>query len=1082
MSAVQHITVGCAATLGRALALGLLSLLPTLGHAQALNDIPMAVKNNVAPNFMFMIDNSGSMLNIVPSEPYVATATYLTTCPAPATGLLIPAANTFVEIRLNAAGEPFARIGGVDRRHVSVTGTGNRVCFTNTVNYRASLYNPVGGYGTGTYTGHYLNWYFGNYGGHPMTGWTDRKRVTTGSVLTRLDIARSSATSVISGLPITTPANVRVGLSTFNNGNGGALRVGMADLTAAHLNSLTTSIAGLSAGGVTPLAETLADIGRYMATGYSGNITAGPVSGVTINNFLRQDGRQSCLSGANCFTTTTDTDASPTIGTPSRPIQYWCQRSYAFVMTDGLSNGDQAFVNNTHLRDYDRDCQGALAATCVSNGAPAAWDRKTSRFYEAQGSDYLDDVAKALFDVDLRPNLPSPDPVGKPKKNNLVTYAIGFADQQLQNDPLMLSTARQGGGKALFPLTPSELTSAFNAVVTDAFASNGAAAAVAVANAQITQNNIGYASSYRAGAWYGDLRGYSISTTTGLQVGPDLWSLRQTVGAMAPASRKIATYNGTNGVAFAAGLSYPGKPSSLTDGVIDYLRGVRTNEDNITYRVRQDILGDIINAEPLVVDYGGVPIIFQGANDGMLHVVDGRTEATVPTRGQELWAYVPQLVHQNLAALANPDYDHLYYVDGTPAAAQITGVTGVTRMLVGSLGKGGRGYYALNISSYTAASQADAVSKVMWEFSPAGMGYSFGTPLIVKVGSNWRVVVTSGYDATVHGIWILDPATGTGPFVAAPSASGLAHVNRLDNTTADADTRFIWGGDNAGNVYRFDLVSETATRIATLTDISGQPQPVTSAPAVARVSGSSTKYVVFIGTGRYLGDADVPGAGANSQATQRQSIYGLMDDVTVASPTMPNLRGSNGASCPSNGGDGDLVCQALSYNTTEQAYESTANAVDFASKRGWYTDLPTSAVPANGMINGRVTGRPGLTTGGTLAVVVNVPTNVLCQPGGRSWLLQLSSRTGGAVPRVVGGNTYYSAGTYLGDVLSSRPQLVVGAGGGGGDPSNPVSEPPCKSGKRALMRLSDGTTKSVCVEEESTLAAPWRRIYSRPVN
>jgi len=1035
------------------------------GLAQALNDIPMAVKNNTPPNFMFMIDNSGSMLNIVPDAPYSATATYMGTCPTATGGIVVPAANATVEIRVTG-GEPFARIGGTDRRHVSVTGAGNRVCFTNTANYNASIYFPVGGYGTYAYTGHYLNWYFGNYGGHPTTGWVNRKPLNGGAtVSTRLDVARKSATDVIGRLPITTPASVRLGLSTFNNGNGGRLSVGMADLTTALRTTLNANIAGLNAGGTTPLAETLADIGRYMATGYSGNITAGSVSGVTINNFLRQDGRESCLNTANCLPTTTDVNAVPVVGTPSRPIQFWCQRSYAFVMTDGQSNGDQAFVNNTHLRDYDRDCQGSLASSCVSNGLPAAWDRKTARTYEAQGSDYLDDVAKALFDVDLRPNLPSPDPLVQPKKNNLSTYTIGFADGRLSNDPLLVSAARQGGGKALFPANSSELDSAFDAVITDAFSKDAAAAAVAVANAQIQLNAVGYASSYRAGSWYGDLVAYSLNTSSALQTGADIWSLRDNLRAMAPSSRKIATYNGSSGVDFVAGLSYAGKPASLTDAVIDYVRGDRTGEGSI-YRTRQDVLGDIVNAEPVLVTYGSTPIIFQGANDGMLHVVDGRIDTAVPTRGQELWAYVPRLVHANLADLTSTGYLHNFYVDGTPAVASVTGVGAVSKLLVGGLGKGGRGYYALDVSTYAAATPADVASKVLWEFSPSGMGYSFGTPLIVKVGSNWRVVVASGYGATVHGIWVLDPATGTGPFISAPAASGLAHLSSLANTAADADTRFVWGGDNTGNVYRFDLVALTAVPIAALMDASGSlAQPVTSSPEVGLVPGSPTKFLVQLGTGRYLGDADVPGVGQNPEATQRQSIYGLVDDTSIATPSMPSVRGSNGSNCPTGGGDGELVCQALTYVAATSTYRATTHAVDFATKRGWYIDLPTSSVPAGtNMINGRVISKPALTTGGTLALTINVPTNEQCNPGGRSWFLALNSVTGGAVPREVGGNTYFDAGYFLGVALGSRPIIVITA-----------------NGKRALIRMSDKRVEAPLVPETSTSSAQWRLIYSRPV-
>ena len=36
--------------------------------AQTISDVPLVVKNNVPPNFMFMLDDSGSMSNIVPPE------------------------------------------------------------------------------------------------------------------------------------------------------------------------------------------------------------------------------------------------------------------------------------------------------------------------------------------------------------------------------------------------------------------------------------------------------------------------------------------------------------------------------------------------------------------------------------------------------------------------------------------------------------------------------------------------------------------------------------------------------------------------------------------------------------------------------------------------------------------------------------------------------------------------------------------------------------------------------------------------------------------------------------------------------
>ena len=370
----------------------------------------------------------------------------------------------------------------------------------------------------------------------------------------------------------------------------------------------------------------------------------------------------------------------------------------------------------------------------------------------------MDDVAKALFDVDLRPDLtkPAPVPPATAAKNNITTYMIGFADPTVQNDPLLINTARQGGGRFIAATDGPSLVEALQSIISDALAKDAAAAAVAVTNAQITAGSVGYASSYNSGSWYGDLEAYSLDLSTGLQTGPIQWSARDRLNAQAASTRKIASFNGSAGAAFttANGDAFRVATPALTDGLINYIRGDRTGEGT-TYRARTYLLGDIINAEPVVVNYASSgATVFQASNDGMLHVFDGRVEASVATRGQELWAYVPQLIHGKLPGRASLlSFEHEYLVDGTPATAEISGAS-ANRILVGGLNKGGAGYYALNITSGTAATEADAVSKVLWEFKPANMGYSFGIPLIVKTSTGWKVVVASGYrNDTATGAW-----------------------------------------------------------------------------------------------------------------------------------------------------------------------------------------------------------------------------------------------------------------------------------------------------------------------------------------
>lgn len=1056
--------------------------------AQKIDNVPPAVQNNVPPNFMFMIDTSGSMKNIVVAAPYSASATYLASCSS--SRRVDPSGGT-VNLAVVSGGVYF-RVGGsnTNLRHISID-SGNGRCFDNAAVYEAKLLAnsgsgtrvPDNSYTDAVYSGHYLNWYFGNYAG-ATTGWADRKP----GVETRMQVAITSSKLAVDSLPLPGTngrTQVRVGLSTYRsasqNNDGGALRIGVTDYDASLQTQLKNAIDQMTPELYTPIASTLADIGRYMATGYNGNIEVQRASDTTpqnvaIDTLLKLDGtdnpqRNACLAGAPSCTST----SSP------RPIQAWCQRSSIFAVTDGRPNRDRSFNNNAWIRDYDGDCSGSNASRCVSNGASGSWDRKNGYTYEDFGSDYMDDVAKLLFDIDLRPDLAKPTPApNKPKaKNNITTYMIGFADAAVQSDPLLINTARQGGGRFIAATDGPSLKKAFDQVISDATTLDAAAAAVAVTNAQITNGTVGYASSYVSGSWYGDLEAYGLDITTGLQSGTRKWSARDQlndqVAVSGHAARKIATWSGSAGIAFKAG-----NVAGVSDALVNYTRGDRTGEGT-TFRQRVHLLGDIINAEPLVVNYSGGAVVFQAANDGMLHAFDGRVDVMEGGRqvgGRELWAYVPRLVHGKLAGRAAPTFfEHQYLVDGTPAIAEVTGVGSVARLLVGGLGKGGAGYYALDITSGTAADEAAAVAKVLWEFRPTNMGYSFGTPLIVRTAAGWRVVVASGLrnDTNVDGVggdgrgrvWVLNPANGNvekvfvtpAGFGTGTDSIGLAHLAKPQNLTGAAIVRHVYGGDLKGNVWRFDLdaaSNSTAVQVAAVRDGNNVAQPISAPLVVSPVAASATKYFIYFGTGQYFSVDDVPGTSTpNATSSQRQTVYGIVDDTSIAAPTLPSIRGTNGNSCPTNGanagGNGDLVCQSISGTTASH------NPVDLTTRRGFYLDIP--------MAGGRVNTQAALTSGGTLVVVVNVPSNVTCEPGGTSFLLQLAGATGGAILKAYGGSDYFASVYSIGNALSSRPVIVI-----------------TSTGPRALLRLSDKDTESAPIHETAGSAPGFRRIYMRPLN
>ena len=1062
--------------------------------AQKIDDVPPAVQNNVAPNFMFMIDTSGSMNNIVPAAPYSASASYLNSCPASSR----VAAGSTVEIRV-VGGEPRFRVNGGSTNlvHTSVGSTPAR-CFDNASTYSARLLAnaavggdraPDGNYLDSEYSGHFLNWYFGNYGG-PVTGWFDRKKVASGAVESRMEIARRVAKDAVDLLPVPStagsPAAVRVGLSHYATSPlGGRLSLSMRDLDASARTTMKSNIDALTPSGATPLAATLADIARYLSTGYTGMVATATEASVPIDDLFRMrgadasTGRRACLANSPVACDTASATAA------QRPIQYWCQRSSVLALTDGRPQSDRVFEGtttsnrNNHVFDYIGEC-AANPANCRTGGTVNPYGRKNDRQYESNGSDFMDDVTKLMFDVDFRPDL-QPATGTKTTKNNISTYMIGFADPMVQNDPLLRSAAKwgkkDGTGKLITATDGPGLLQAFREAISDALARDAAAAAVAVTNAQITAGTVGYASSYNSGNWYGDLEAYSLDVTTGLQNGAIQWSARDKLEGQGAANRRIASYDGSAGVAFttASGTALRATTPSLTDDLINYTRGDRSLEGT-TFRPRPFLLGDINNAEPVVVNYSGGPVVYQAANDGMLHAFDGRIEASASTRGQELWAYVPQLVHAKLAGRAAPIFQHEYLVDGTPATAEIATTGSLRRLLVGGLAKGGAGYYALNITNGNAANENAAASKVLWEKRLTNMGYSFGTPLIVRTADGWKVVVASGLrndgapgslggDGVGH-VWVLNPTTGavekefTTSAGDSAAASGLAHLAKASNVSAASAVRHVWGADLLGNVWRFDLDAadgSSAVKIAALKDASGNPQPVSGPPVVSPVAGSSTKYFVYAGTGQYYSLDDVPGTSTpNSFANQTQTIYGIVDDTSVASPALPDIRGSNGSNCPSNGGNGDFLCQKATQNP-DGSYTVSHNAMDISSRRGFYLDIPIGG--------GRVNTQPAVTAGGTLVVVVNQPSNVVCNPGGSSYLFQLSATTGGAIVKNYGGSEYYPSIFSIGDALSSRPVIVT-----------------TNSRPRGLLRLSDKTTQSREIFETAGSAPTFRRIYMRPLH
>ncbi len=650
---------------------------------------------------------------------------------------------------------------------------------------------------------------------------------------------------------------------------------------------------------------------------------------------------------------------------------------------------------------------------------------------------------------------------------------------------------------------------AFAAALTDALddiiARTGSASAVAVANANVSSgDNAAYASSYNSGTWTGDLDAFALDLVTGVPSATSLWAsgtAQTQLDLRTPAvtDRFIVTYSGSGfssaGRQFqsssaAIGGAIGSKLSSAqearlntpsgTDGaaVLAYLRGDRSGEAG-TYRFRSHLLGDIINSEPVViraparhyVDSGyaafkiaqasRTKMVVQGANDGMVHVFNAAS-------GAENWAYVPNLLIDMsdpansgtsvLNMLSRKTYAHRLYVDATPFAGDVdicntvsagcsSGSTDWRTILVGGLGKGGRGVYALDMTTPNVTSEIGAAAKVLWEFPNAGTdatvkantGYVFGRPLIVKTkAKGWVVLVASGYNNGTgidnsggdgHGyLFVLNARTGElikaidTTVGATATPSGLAQISAfVDDAEYNNTVSHVYGGDLEGNVWRFDLsdLSDTTNwkvkRLAILKDGSSgsaNTQPVTTEPQLALIKINNVfKRLVYVGTGRYLGDTDVPvSASETLPGSQTQTMYGLVDDLSnpasdVLTPVISdNLRSS-------------LQVQSFTPSASDPARTVTHNAVDYTTKKGWYLDLQdTGTVPSE-----RVNTNPALVAG-LLIFTTNIPSSDACLPGGSSWLNLLDYKTGGALE--LSSTTWAPASAFLGNALASRPVII----------------------------------------------------------
>jgi len=784
---------------------------------------------------------------------------------------------------------------------------------------------------------------------------------------------------------------IRVGMATINNVSNNRVQVASMNGSVAtgDKRTLFDRIFQTQSAGGTPLRRNLERVGEYFACN-SGNIfgtassnpgdancpVAAAPAGQCQQNYtiLMTDG---FWNGGDPNVNNADGDGTNG-GTPQGPFD---GASFADNFNDTLAD--------VAMHYYERDLHSTL------DDIVPITDIDEDRY--VGGADPFEEMHQHMstytigFGVSGTRGSNPQDPAAAATFIN--PPAVGWPDPTAGNaqriDDLR-HAAWNGRGQFLNATDQTQLTNALATAFADFNDNKGAATSVAFNTQNLESGAVVFRAFFDTEDDSGQLIAQSVDVTGVVNTTTNLWDASLLLDSNN--AREIITFNAdTNaGIPFRwddinatqksqlevpSITANPPTPALLAENRLNYLRGDVTNEGTNReageFRERNPRegepnpggkLGDIIHSSPVFVGpppfagrdtapypdtVGNLysefassannrrPIVYIGANDGMLHGFDANSGTG---GGEEVFAYVPNILFPKLSNLTLPDYTHEYFVDLTaaindvffqPSTGTNAGIPSWNTVMVGGLGAGSPGYFAMNITDPGSLdSEATASQNVMWEFTQAddlgaavtnndrNLGVAITSPLItmsnIQDGSGnnrWVAIFGNGYnsastdgnaelyiaflDGGLDGTWdrgidFFKLNTGFGKAQSADNTTpnSLGGVRGID-IDANGTVDVVYAGDYQGNVFRFDL---SGTSVATIQSSNstvrklftasyngaGTPvQPITNTPLVVK-HPNENGYIVIVGTGSYFTNTDL--VAPTSQ--EIQSIYGLWDDFT----------------------------------------------------------------------------------------------------------------------------------------------------------------------------------------------------------
>ncbi|HEZ4970226.1 TPA: pilus assembly/adherence protein PilC, partial [Neisseria meningitidis] len=348
--------------------------------------------------------------------------------------------------------------------------------------------------------------------------------------------------------------------------------------------------------------------------------------------------------------------------------------------------------------------------------------------------------------------------------------------------------------------------------------------------------------------------------------------------------------------------------ASNDDGQFNTFNKEEKNNDNKPkysqkYRSRDNNnrdLGDIVNSPIVAVG----EYLATSANDGMVHIFkkgNGGDERNYSLKLSYIPGTMPRkdieskesTLAKELRAFAEKGYvGDRYGVDGGFVLREVE-LSGKKHVFMfGAMGFGGRGAYALDLSKIDSGNGNLAdVSLFDVKHDKNGknsnnsnnsvqLGYTVGTPQIGKThNGKYAAFLASGY-ATKQidsgenktALYVYDLESNNGTLIRkieVPSGKGGLSSPTLVDKDLDGTVDIAYAGDRGGNMYRFDLSSQSPDQWTVRAIFKGD-KPITSAPAISQLKD---KRVVIFGTGSDLSEDDV-------DSKEIQHVYGIFDNDT----------------------------------------------------------------------------------------------------------------------------------------------------------------------------------------------------------